>query len=229
MYVLPVHKDKRTTSRFALWIWLAAPLALASCVSTVEYPAAWAPKLQHSDQACPTIAGVYKEYGEGEPEPRVHLGWEWVGNSLIYNLLSKELPRSKKPIPQDLRHLIDNATHIEIAHPTPDMLKVVVWSGEGNDRIMLWGEILSMDKGDFSCGPNGLQLRSRTEWLIIIISNLFASESRTFSRSEDGSLMMNSRGRLFGNHTFLPFVIVRNHWTRWTPISSRANREDGAR
>lgn len=228
MYVLLAHKGQRTTSRFAVWIWLAAPLALASCVQTFEYPTAWAPKLQPSGQACPLIAGVYREYGEEGPAPRVYLSGKWIGESLTYNLLSKEL-RYTDRLSRDVEHLIRNATHVEIVQPGPDVLKVIVWSGEGTDQSMLWVEILSMDKGDFSCGPNGLELRSRTDWLIVVISNMFASESRTFNRSEDGSVVAKIGERRFGNHTFLPFVIVSDYWIRWTPISSRANPEDGAR
>ena len=225
-----VPKGKRTTSRFAVWIWLAAPLALVSCVRTFEYPAGWArPEVGHSDQACPMIAGAYKDYAKLGPGA-YFVGRYSVRGSLIYNLLSKEDHpwRRRAPIARDVQHLIDRATHVEIVQPAPDILQVIIWSGEGNDQSRLWLEVLSMAKGDFSCGPDGLRLRSRTDWLFVGIINFFAWESRTFNRSEDGSLLMKIGDRSFGNLVFVPLGLVFDYWIRWTPIPSRANPEDAA-
>lgn len=208
-----VPTSERTMYRFLVWIWLALPLALASCVwRTSEYPAGWArPEVGHSDQTCPIIAGVYKD--DAEPGPEAYFsGRNSDHGSLIYNLLSKA------PVSRDVQHLMDRVTHVEIVQPTPDMLQVIVWSGEGNERVMLWVEVLSMDKGDFSCGPDGLQLRSLTDWFITGVSNYFGWVSRTFNRSEDGSLVLKIRGRVFGNTAFLPLGGVSDSWIRWTPM-----------
>jgi hypothetical protein len=175
------------------------------------------------------IAGVYKDYAELGSGANFY-GRYWDRGSLIYNLLSKEdmQLRGRDHVSRDVQHLIDRATHVEIVQPAPDILQVIVWSGEENDRSRLWLEVLSMDKGDFSCGPDGLRLRSRTDWLIVGISNFFGWVSRTLNRSEDGSLVMKIGERGFGNHTFLPIGSVYDYWIRWTPMPSRANPEDAA-
>jgi hypothetical protein len=173
------------------------------------------------------IAGVYKDRGEKTPEQR-YSTWGWVETSLTYNLLSKEIfKHNKRP---DLQELVFKATHVEIAQPASDIVKVIIWSGEGNERVMAWGENLSRDKGDFSCGAEGLELRSRREWLILLFSNLLALESRTLNLSEDGSLVMKLKNMAFGNHTLVPIPgIINNRWIRWTPMPSGANPEEAAR
>lgn len=184
----------------------------------------------HSNQACPVIAGVYKDRGEEEtPEQRYSTwGWGWVKTSLTYNLLSKEIFQpNKRP---DLQELVFKATHVEIAQPASDIVKVIIWSGEGNERVIAWGENLSRAKGDFSCGAEGLELRSRREWLIRLISNLLRLESRTLNLSEDGSLVMKLKRMVLGHHIFVPIPgLIDNSWIRWTPMPSGANPEEAAR
>ena len=108
-----------------------ALLILPSCIYVQRYPAGWSPPVA-SEAACPDIAGVYDNHGEGAGGDKARLAlalvptWEMVYERSI--------------------------THTEIAQPGDDTMKVTFWS----DNAVTAEKMYSKAAGEFYCDAGGI-------------------------------------------------------------------------
>jgi hypothetical protein len=156
---------------------------------------------------CPDLQGTYEERGRfvvGTASGRPCSDDAGECTSLSFALLQDAhvtLGRGGGTVPAD---------SIRVMQPSSDRLEIVVLP-DGPARS------LSMQAGDFSCDADGLSLRETTDQLVVVISNVHSSEVRTFDRAEDGALLMLSRWRNRGHHTFMTFDVSNEELVRWEP------------
>lgn len=99
---------------------------------------------------------------------------------------------------------------VRIEQRAADIIEVTVLDGDVHT--------LSLADRDFTCGSEGLTLKSRSASTILMISNAFVSESRTFNATEDGSLVMKSLSRTVAHHTIFPVIRTDVHWVKWKKV-----------
>jgi hypothetical protein len=205
-----------------------AMVGLSGCAFTTPYPDTWPAVESHAPQAsspCPSIAGFYVDTAISalfKPalvdnwESRHFEGRDWDKGYLTYNLFSnaRHVMRFKNHVSDDVQQLIGHL--VEIKQATPDNLELIVWRYDGKDRFMLRQDVLSMKTGDFSCGPEGLKLKTRSEAFVLGVSNGVGSVARTLNRAADRSLVMKVEETMISHHyIYIPIVFSGGYWLRW--------------
>lgn len=200
------------------------PLVLSGCIlfNPQDYPANWSRlETAPSPRTCPIIAGLYGDIGEPSPECGGREDRHFRRNCklLSFNFFSGDEEFMETDPHDDPLHKIfpeGVPTHMEIAQPNNDKLEIVAWSRTVSEQRMLRRAVLSMHKGDFSCSPEGLRLKRRTGIRGVLLTVGFFWEDRTFNRSEDGFLIMNSENRGFlCSGGLIPVAGGGNRWIRW--------------
>ena len=205
-----------------------AVVGLSGCAFTSPYPDSW-PAVESgaspTSRPCPSIAGFYVDkaisalfkpaFVDKWESPRLE-GRHRDKDYLTYNLFSnaRHVMRFANHVSDDVQQLIGHL--VEIKQATPDNLQLIVWSSDGRDRFMLRQEVLSMKTGDFSCGPEGLKLKTRSEAVVLGVSNGVGSVARTLNRAADRSLVMKVEETMISHHfIFIPIVLSSGYWLRW--------------
>lgn len=214
-------KNSKVVTIFSLpmWIYLFAAFLLVSCINDFhEYPTDWAQRIDSTKpDICPDLSGSYYKFGQTDIDAVRHSDFN---NCLVDHLLEEggvinpytQRPGESSPA---LRELINSTACIEISHPEPEILEIVLWSGRHDDKFILRREEFSSKNGDFRCDQNGLHLKTRYHYLTVIISNLLKSESRSLLKAQDGSLLIHYKVRTSGNHTFVPGSSAASYWIKW--------------
>ncbi len=206
---MSAFSSKRIFKR-GIWILPAVMVLLTSCSAMREYPENW-PPISGSNLvgSCPALTGLYSDGGESL-EPHTGRACNIGGNdhlctSLGYNLLSD--------IPNFFMYKGSSefgSMRIKIDQRPKNIIEISLSEREAFE--------LSLEKGDFTCGPDGLILESRSAATIVLISNAFVSESRIFRTADDGSLVMKIHSRVVAHHTIFPVVRSDEHWVKWSRI-----------
>lgn len=204
-------------------ILLAFPLlllTLSGCIISAtmqKYPRGWAPlEIAGPEGRCPQLAGVYAEWGEA---PNGCHSGEEACRSLSYNLLGDNIGY-KEFWDKNATPRFPIGTHVELRQPADDRLEIIRWRIEDGKEQVVGRKTLKSEKGDFTCGVDGLKLRTRAVYLFLGVSNLLGDIGRDFNVSNDGSLVMRSRLSYIGHHTIIPGAHSFGIWIRW-PASGR--------
>jgi hypothetical protein len=194
---------------------------LASCVSRhTPYPDLWSPpKNIDSVGKCPSIAGLYHERGEASGE--CPIGME-ACTSLSYDLLVENIGY-KEHLDRGWSPNLTVGDFLELRQPADNRLVIIQWQSR-KDKIQIVSEhVLRMEKGDFSCGADGLTL-TRSIYFLQGISNTVGSVSMRFKASEDASLILKSNTNYMAHHVFVPYGGEYDSWVRWLPATKEQMR-----
>lgn len=195
---------------------------LSGCFSTIEvYDESWPvrePIESSKFHPCPTLVGSYVDiptsgFRNTDSRFKDHV-------YLTYNLFSRARHsfRDRNYISRDVEQLIGQT--VEIRQPSRDVLELIVWRGNGLGRVTLRHDVLFEKDGDFSCGPEGLALKTRTEFAIFFGGNFIVSVARTMSRATDGSLVMKITQTAVGTAALvIPLGGNIESWLRWAPAA----------
>jgi len=210
---------ERLRSWRALLVYPLFVLVLPSCIITSElpdYPEYWEPQEETSTtEKCPALAGLYEERGEA---PFGCLETMEACHSLSYNLLSGNIGY-KEVWDESSEPRLPTGTHVELRQPADNRLEVIQWQWRDRKAHFLRKETLKLEKGDFTCGPEGLTLKPRLFYYLIVIGNLLGAVSTNFERNEDGYLVMESRASIVGHNVFILGARRFGIWVRWTPTT----------
>jgi len=182
------------------------------------------------------IAGVYAEIGETEPEVCPDAG-EGIArifcHRLSFNLLMDKgfhlyrLASSarRERLAFESSPLI-RATHIEITQTAAgDILEVVVWRrGEDDSDVEIGKGTLSMKDGDFTCEAGMLRLKGASQLGFLLVSGGADWVEKTFTKSQDGALVMNREFNFCGYLYVTYFSESKNLWARWRPFQSHGSQ-----
>lgn len=223
MFVLPTFAASKRLISICF-----AVVGLSGCAFTSPYPDSW-PAVESSasptSRPCPSIAGFYVDKAISALfKPALVDTWESPPlegrhrdkDYLTYNLFSnaRHVMRFANHVSNDVQQLLGHL--VEIKQTTPDSLELVVWRSDGRDRFMLRQDLLSMKAGDFSCGPEGLKLKTRSEAFVLGLSNGVGSVTRTLNRAADRSLVMKVEQTMISHHyIYIPLVFSSEYWLRW--------------
>lgn len=166
-------------------------------------------------EKCPIIAGLYSEMGEapfGCPEIIE------ACQSLSYNLLSGQVGY-KEVWDESSEPRIPTGTHLELRQPAENSLEIIQWQWRDREASVLSQKTLKMEKGDFTCGPDGLTLEPRLVYTFFILVDLLGSLNTTFNRSEDGYLVMDSDLGIIGHNVYYIGARRFGTWVRWKPTT----------
>jgi TPR repeat protein len=108
---------------------------------------------------------------------------------------------------------------VELRQSADDSLEIIQWHFENGTRKVVGKKALRMEKGDFSCGPDGLTLRSRRVYVFVLLQNAVGSVNRNFQRSVDSSLVMKSTLVYVGNQLLFAGGERAVIWVRWIPTT----------
>lgn len=222
---LPVHINERWfNAAHRTWLYVLATLVLQSCAIAHDYPASWPPRATTFTQdTCPDLSGTYKTSGElsaeGPPPGNSFLIDYLCAEGGLYNPWLENHPEPRRA----LHPLINAASSVEIAQPTPETLEVIIWGGHGTGRFILRRDVLSARDGDFSCDISGLSLRRIYSYKPgLWLGNMLWWEERILGRADDGSLVMKFTRSGFGHHLVFPRGGSVSYWLRWEAL-----REEG--
>ncbi len=193
---------------------------LTACVNVDAYPDSWRNiEPVKANGRCPDVSGRYVETGTTS-KLGCHPHQEKCVR-LSYDLLSGDTGYSEvwdKSLTPDFSA---GTTSVELMQQGDQSIEVVLWtSGATDGTFVARGRVirrdrLNLDDGDYSCGAEGLTLRTRYIYFLFGISNLVGFEDRSFNRAEDGALVMKSEETIIAHHTFVPFGGSRTVWVRW--------------
>lgn len=212
---------KRVTGSYGLFCLLhcAALLVVTGCSSVEPYPTAWAPTAPVIGGACPDLRGTWNnigtKYGQavrncGAPKG-IGLHLPAACTSLVYNLMGPVGWWPARPdIPSDA--FLGHLTIIE--QPSPDQLDIV--TDQAIDKNGTTRLSLRASKGDFSCGAEGLTLRSKSG-----VSTLESvdTEKRSFNIASDGTLVMKVISATRGLLYVVPMGWSQQGWVKWERVS----------
>lgn len=180
----------------------------------VSYPERWAPRAASVTGQCPDIAGFYLNKGER------HLSK--AGSDCYSNCgaLISELRDGNKFISWtnvgDKERIKDRT--IEIKQLTDLIVDVTEWKELDGAREVMSQFQLRVENGDFKCEDGELRLKTRIHTIMFLVGNAIVSDTRGFSKSEDGALVMK-RFTKAGGHAFVfPEAYGVGEWVRWSAV-----------
>ena len=193
------------------------------------YPSDWAVRKTGLPSDCPEIAGVYENIGEHTSAPAFEC--QKSSNSrykddrniqsddcklLGYNLLVKKFSSESQGSPK--RYLIRDATHVQITQSDNSLL-VVLWGKNYKDEaVELESQMLSRKTGDYTCASGTLTIAGYSRVVFLIAAGALVTSNRTFSKGEDGALVVNLESHGIGYWMAVPLRIdPTNTWVRWLP------------
>jgi hypothetical protein len=189
---------------------------LASCANIKrEYPKEWSPlKLSSLGEQCPDISGIYLESGEPAYECP---GWHKKCRSLSFNLLSNNIgymeiwDKSSKP---SFLH----GSLVEIKQEKNDQIEIFLRGKHGKDKSFVRREMLTLQRGDYTCKDGSIYLKPRAIYLLLYISNVVGTETREILTSEHGELIIHIKQNYAGHHTFVPAIVSKDTWVRFRRV-----------
>lgn len=207
----------RTLQVFLISLPLLAVLTGCVISSTMpDYPQKWEPLEAISPATkCPQLGGLYAEWGDAPNgchsgiEACRSLSYSLLGGNIGYEEFWDESTKPRFPI----------GTHVELRQPAENRLEIVQWQFDKDQKRIVSKKMLEMEKGDFTCGVDGLMLKSRAVYLLVGLSNLVGSVSRSFKAGEDGCLVMQSKISYIGHHIIFPGAHSFGIWVRWPAFS----------
>ena len=206
-----------------LLIYTLLLLALSACVvsSTMpDYPEGWVSlDVTSPTDRCPQLGGLYAEWGDAPNG--CHPGME-ACRSLSYNLLGGNIGW-KEVFDESTKPRFPIGTHVELRQPSNDRLEVIQWQIDKNQKRAVGEMTLEMEKGDFTCGLDGLKLKPRWIYTLAGVSNIVGTVTRIFNTSEDGCLVVKSKDSYMGHHLIIPGAHSFGIWVRWS-----ASNQNGA-
>lgn len=216
---------KHAISTMCLFASILCSLLLTGCHVgkwDVNYPDAWAPRVENLAGQCSTISGYYLNQGERRLS---------TAGSDCYNncgALISELKDRNKVL--SFTNLTDKERIkervIEIGQPTNQLLDVTEWKDIDGEFKQMPHFQLDSGNGDFTCRNGELQLKSRVYATILLVGNAVTTESRVFSKAEDGALIMK-RFTKTGGHAFIfPEAFGVGEWVRWPAVEGVQGSKD---
>jgi len=202
-------------------------LFLTSCSSIhTPYPGDWSPVIntKSGGNKCPKISGIYYERGKvavpGQPghcPPFIE-----ACTSLSYDLLEGNI--GYKQI-LGARYNLTIGNFVELRQPADERLEVIQLQSSVGGKQILSKHVLLMDKGDFTCDSDGVTLKQRLIYYLVVQDNIIGSVSMSFKPSEAGSLILKMKAYYMGNFVmfpfpFVPFAHAEDLWVRWLPATS---------
>ena len=106
---------------------------------------------------------------------------------------------------------------IKISQRGDDYLHVTAYTSSGKIQTE---RSMSRDSGDFQCTSEGLVLKESIGrfW---VISAMYGRGIHILNRTEDKSLVINTKGWVTAYHAFIPYSIRNVLWSRFEPYMSK--------
>ncbi len=193
---------------------LAVSFALSGCISAGTPPPSWPAPILSEKDPCPDLSGSYENIGADAK------GGKAVPLALI---LFPEASRNWTSAQVTTQRRFRNASHVRVAGPRRDGMKVEAWRGED----LLGSRERGVGLGDgFSC--EGGALRVSLPATGDAVSGVFFDTFRSAAvmRASDGSLLVKTSGLGVGLGFYLIPLAAGVEGLAWYP---RADGDDRAR
>ncbi len=185
----------------------------------VEYPIEWS-KLENENKnnQCPNVSGFYDVDAE-IPKAQILSCYR-----LDFQLLSKKMPEfedyyrtghSKRWTWQSRCEVVLSGTVAELQQPNHDQLSIKMWERNSPKGT----QTLSIKNGDFHCENGNLILKKRFNVDTIVLANHSSSETRKFSKSQNGWLIMESETKRISQNLLFADKWKVISWYRWKPVN----------
>ncbi len=109
------------------------------------------------------------------------------------------------------------------------MLEIVLLRRDVDGEAVVLRKVLSKDKGEFQCSPEGLELRLKMEagWAPVVVGLEWVTKRRSkiFNTTVDGDLVMREAMYLVPWVLYVPGPgMVRYRWIRWRRVPETSER-----